>query len=299
MSATSILERKQVIAGRILLLPGLAIIGITTVIPLAASFVLSLTEYDLINSPRFAGFKNYQKLFSDPEFLKSITNTFYFAIGQVVIGVVVALLIAALFARRERGDGIARTIVYLPQAMSYVVVALVWSFLLDPVTGPLNAISSALRGPSWNFLTEPSLAMPTIIGVSLWRNLGYFSVILLAGLQAVPVELIEASQIDGAKRIGRWRYVILPQMKNPLLFVVITWLMGGMQMFTQSYVMTQGGPLGRTRTIVYHMYDAAFFGLDVGTACAVAALMFMFVVVVALPIRLVPMLRKGLNRGSA
>ncbi|MGJ6980697.1 carbohydrate ABC transporter permease [Aestuariimicrobium soli] len=285
------LERSQRRAGRLLLAPGMLLLLITTVIPLVMAAVLSFTKYDLLSAPTFVGFDNYRALFGDPDFVKSIGNTFYFAVGQVVLGLVVAFMVAMLFNRPLVGGAVMRTVIYLPQAMSYVVVALLWSFLYDPYLGPINAALRGMGIDTVNFLTQPGLAMPSIMLMSMWRNLGYFMIILLAGLKAVPEELIEASHVDGASWWYRLKDVIIPQMRNPLFFVAVTWFMGGLQMFTQSYVMTQGGPLQQTRTVVFHMYEAAFLSLNIGQASAVGVLMFLFVVVVALPLRIAQELR--------
>jgi multiple sugar transport system permease protein len=215
----------------------------------------------------------------------------------VVVGLVVAFMVAMLFNRPMPGSSFMRTTIYVPQAMSFVIVALVWSFLYDPIHGPINAALRGLGFDTIHFLTSTELAMPAIIALSLWRNLGYFMIILLAGMQAIPEELIEASHLDGAGAFQRIVHVIIPQMKNTLFFVGVTWFMGGLQMFTQSYVMTQGGPVQSTRTIVYHMYESAFLSLNIGEASAVAVLMFLFVAVIAVPVRVWSELRSNKAKG--
>ncbi|WP_226996686.1 carbohydrate ABC transporter permease [Tessaracoccus aquimaris] len=286
------LERGQRRAGGWLLSPALVALAVTTLVPLAFAAILSFTRYDLLSDPEFAGLDNYIALFTDPRFAQAIGNTLYFAVGQVVIGVVVALLVAMLFNRRLYGGTAMRTLVYLPQAMSYVTVALLWSFLYDPYVGPINQLLRSLGIGQVNFLTDPNLAMPSIMALSLWRNLGYFMIILLAGLKAIPPELPEAAQVDGANWFQRLVYVTVPQLASPLLFVAVTWLMGGLQMFTQSYVMTQGGPVNSTRTIVYDMYESAFLRLDIGKASAIAVLMFLAVLLLAILPRIVAAMRE-------
>ena len=175
--------------------------------------------------------------------------------------------------------------------MSYVTVALLWSFLYDPYVGPINHVVKLLGGETIHFLTDTSLAMPSIMAMSLWRNVGYYMIILLAGLKAIPPELPEAAQVDGANWFQRLWHVTIPQLASPLLFVAVTWLLGGLQMFTQAYVMTRGGPANATRSIVYDMYESAFSGLDLGRASAIAVLMFTVVMLIALPPRLIAGLR--------
>ncbi len=281
------LEQRQRVAGRWFLTPALVMLTLTIIVPLLFAAFLSFTKYDLLSSPTFVGFSNYAKLLTDPVFGKAVMNTLVFALGQVVIGLVVAFFIAMLFNNPLVGGNLMRTMVYVPQAMSYVTVALLWSFLYDPFVGPINAAAHALGLPTINFLTDVNLAMPSIMGMSLWRNLGYFMIILLAGLKAVPGELMEAAKIDSAGWWARLRHVILPSMKNTVFFVAVTWFMGGLQMFTQAYVMTQGGPVNATRTIVYDMYESAFTNLDIGRGSAIAVLLFLVVVLVALPAKLI------------
>lgn len=281
------LEQRQRVAGRWFLTPALVMLTMTIIIPLLFAAFLSFTKYDLLSSPSFVGFSNYAKLLTDPVFGQAVMNTLVFALGQVVIGLVVAFFIAMLFNNPLVGGNLMRTMVYVPQAMSYVTVALLWSFLYDPFVGPINAAAHALGFPTINFLTDVNLAMPSIMGMSLWRNLGYFMIILLAGLKAVPGELMEAAKIDSAGWWARLWHVILPSMKNTVFFVAVTWFMGGLQMFTQAYVMTQGGPVNSTRTIVYDMYESAFTNLDIGRGSAIAVLLFLVVVLVALPAKLI------------
>ena len=288
---TCLLDHQRRRAGRLLAAPALLVITAMTVVPLVMAFFLSFTRYDLLSPPRFVGFANYAEVLTDPLFGRVTVNTLVFAVGQVAVGVVVTFLVAMLFNQRLVANSLMRTTVYLPQAMSYVTVALLWSFLYDPFNGPLNAVIQYLGGPQVNFLTETSLAMPSIMAMSLWRNFGYFMIILLAGLKAIPPELLEAAQIDGAGALRRLIHITIPQMRNSLLFVTVTWFMGGLQMFTQAYVMTQGGPENATRSVVYEIYRSAFSDLNIGRACAISVLMFLFVAAFGLPLRVIEHLR--------
>lgn len=281
------LNRPEHRAAALLTLPAFVVIFVFFVVPLLLAVGISFTRYDLLSAPKWVGLANYASLFADPQFQTSMANTVYFAGGQVVIGVVVALFVAILFNKPMAGGAAMRTTIYLPQAMSYVTVSLLWSFLYDPGIGPINvALQHFHLGPV-NFLTSTDLAMPSIMAMSLWRNLGYFMTILLAGLKAVPTELIEAAHLDGAGWWSRLLYVLVPQMRSVLFFVIITWFMGGLQMFTQSYVMTQGGPVNATRTVVYEMYESAFLDLDFGKATAIGVVMLLVVLVVAVPTQVI------------
>lgn len=273
-------------AGLVLVSPALAMILIISIAPLVVAICLSFTHYDLFSAPRFAGLTNYRQLFKDSVFWQAAGNTLTFAVGQVGIGVVTAIAVASLFNQTLVGGSLMRTLIYLPQAASYVVVALLWTLLLDPTSGPINAAIHALGGGRVNFLSSISLAMPSIIVMSLWRNLGYFMIIILAALKAVPREQLEAASIDGAGAMARFFYVTLPEIRSAVVFVAITWFLGALQMFTQSYVMTGGGPINATKTLVYIMYDQAFSALNIGKASAVAVILFAAVVILSLALRL-------------
>ena len=285
------LQRSKARAGVSLASPGLLGIVLITLVPLALGVVFSFYEYDLIRPPTFVGMENYTSTLSDPVFWVTAGNTLYFAVTQVALGTVVALLVALLLSQAMPGNGVMRTIVYLPQAMSYVVVALIWNLLYDPLNGPINGLLEALSLGPVNFLTDSHLAMPSIIAMSIWRNLGYFMIILLAGIQSVSTEMLEAAQMDGAGAVQRFFHITIPQLSNTLLFVVVTWFLGGLQMFTQSYVMTDGGPVNATRTLVFQMYDAAFKAGSIGEATAISVMMFSAVVVVSVLLRAAQSLR--------
>lgn len=281
------LERRQRVAGEILLSPAALAIILTSVVPLVLAFYFSLTNYSLLNAPQWVGLANYQSILRDPVFWESLRNTLSFAGSQVGIGIVVVVLVAALFNGYLFGGPVMRTIVYLPQAASYVVVALVWNLLLDPAVGPIN---SALMAIDWGpiyFLSDPAWAMPSIVVMSMWRNLGYFMIIVLAALKSVPNDLLEAAKMDGANAVQRFWTISLPTIRGVVAFVAITWFLGALQMFTQSYVMTRGGPVNDTRTIVYLMYDEAFTNLSIGKACAMAVMLFLIVVALSLVLRFV------------
>lgn len=278
--------RSQRRAGAVLVSPAVLAVILISVLPLLLAFGFSFTDYNLLKPPHWVGVQNYVSIVGDPVFWESIRNTLAFAVSQVGIGMVVTVMVAALFNGALFGGSLMRTIVYLPQAASYVVVALVWTLMLDPTVGPINKMLTSNSGSPIYFLSDPVWAMPSIVVMSMWRNLGYFMIIVLAALKSVPAELLEAAKIDGAGPIRRFIWISLPTVKGVLSFVAITWFLGALQMFTQSYVMTGGGPVNATRTVVYLMYDDAFTNLDIGTACAMAVMLFLLVVAMSLVLRL-------------
>ncbi len=279
-------------AGAVLVSPAVVAILATAVVPLLLAFYFSFTNYTLLAPPKWVGLENYVTIVQDPVFWEAIRNTLSFAVSQVGIGLVVVVLVAALFNGHLFGGPLMRTIIYLPQAASYVVVALIWNLLLDPAVGPINALLDKIHiGPVY-FLSDQVWAMPSIVVMSMWRNLGYFMIIVLAALKSVPSELLEAAKIDGANAVQRFVLISLPTIKGVISFVAITWFLGALNMFTQSYVMTNGGPINATRTIVYLMYDEAFTNLDIGKACAMAIMLFLLVVSASLALRVL-LQRKG------
>ncbi|WP_433019014.1 carbohydrate ABC transporter permease [Kribbella sp. CA-294648] len=257
-----------------------------TILPLLVAVGLSFSKYDMLTNPTSVGWDNYTSLFSDPTFWTAIKNTLYFSLGQVPIGTITALAVAVLLNQRFSGVNGVRVAVYLPQAASFVVVSLVWTFMYDPQVGPLNQVIRGLGGDTVYWLTDSSLAMPSLIAMSIWRNLGYFMVIFLSALQSVPSSLLEAAAVDGANTWQRFRHVTLPALRPATTFVVITWFLGALQMFTQSYVMTGGGPVDATQTVVFRIYQEAFLNLNLGKASAIAVLLFIAVLVVAVPMRM-------------
>lgn len=281
------LLRRQRIAGEILLSPAAVAIIATSVVPLLLAFFFSFTQFSLLTAPQWVGLKNYASILQDPVFWEALGNTLTFALSQVGIGIVVVVLVAALFNGYLTGGPLMRTVIYLPQAASYVVVALVWNLLLDPAVGPINAMLTRIGWDPVYFLSDPVWALPSIVVMSMWRNLGYFMIIVLAALKSVPSDLLEAAKMDGANAIQRFWTISLPTIRGVVAFVAITWFLGALQMFTQSYVMTRGGPVNATRTIVYLMYDEAFTNLDIGKACAMAIMLFLLVVVLSMVLRFV------------
>ena len=279
------MDKPQRRAGLLLLSPAVLAIILISVLPLLLAFYFSFTDYNMFNPPRWVGLRNYTSILGDPVFWEAIKNTLSFALSQVIIGLVVVIMVAALFNGQLFGGSLMRTLIYLPHAASFVVVALIWTLLLDPTVGPINQwIQGSGVSPVY-FLSDPAWAMVSLVVVSLWRNLGYFMIIVLAALKSVPAELLEAAEIDGAGAFRRFVSISLPTIKGVVSFVGITWFLGALQMFTQSYVMTTGGPINATRTIVYLMYDDAFTNLDIGLASAMAIMLFVLVVIASLLLR--------------
>jgi ABC-type sugar transport system permease subunit len=255
--------------------------------PIAASFALSFTSFGLrdLQNPvgaTFVGIDNYVTLFSDPKFFTSLFNTVYFVVLGVPLTLVFGLLIAnALNRGITRFKTAYRVGYYIPVITSIVAIAVVWRFLLNPDVGLINMALSSLgiKGPAW--LADPALAMPSIIAMAVWRNLGFAMIVFLAGLQAIPAVLYEAASIDGAGRWEAFRSVTLPMLRPTILFMTVITTIGYLQLFEEPFVMTGGGPLDKTLSVTMYMYQQGFTFFHQGYASAVAYVLFVIVAIVA------------------
>ena len=267
--------------------PFVILFGIFLAFPILASFLLSFTSFglkDLANpvGSTVVGLKNYVDLFSDPVFWTALFNTFYFVIVGVPLTLVFGLLIATALNRGvTRFRTAFRVGYYLPVITSIVAIAVVWRFLLDPDVGLINMALGGLgiNGPAW--LADPVLAMPSIIAMAVWRNLGFAMIVFLAGLQAVPAMLYEAAAIDGAGRWQGFRYVTLPMLRPTILFMTVITTIGYLQLFEEPFVMTAGGPLNKTLSITMYMYQQGFTFFHQGFASSIAYVLFVIVAFVA------------------
>jgi multiple sugar transport system permease protein len=255
--------------------------------PIVASAVLSFTDFGLrdLRNPLgtdFVGLANYQALLDDPKFHKAMINTAYF----VIVGVPLTLFLGlAIALPLDRGIKKFRTLFrvgyYLPVVTSIVAIAVVWRFLLNPDQGLINLLlaQAGINGPSW--LADPMLAMPSIIVMAAWRNLGLAMIVFLAGLQTIPAQLYEAAAIDGAGRWQAFRNVTLPLLRPTILFLVVITTIGYLQLFEEPFVMTEGGPLDQTLSISMYMYQQGFEFFNQGYAAAIAWILFILVAIVA------------------
>ena len=272
-------KSSQRVAGYLFVAPALVLLALASGLPIIGIFLYSLTKYDVIQRPVLVGLRNFATLLQDTTFLSSLGNTFYFAVFTVIFGSITALLIALLLNRNLAGRTFFRTVVYLPQAMSYVAAALIWMWIYDPLYGLLNDLLRHLGLVPVDWLTNPSTAMPSIIILSVWRTSGYYMVIFLAGLQGIPRQIYEAAEIDGARGARAFFSITLPLLMPTVFLVVVMWSIGAMQMFTQAYVMTGGGPAGATSTVVYQVYLSAFQYLKLGYASAESVVLFLAIMI--------------------
>jgi len=236
------------------------------------------------NDITFIGFENYHKLITDSDFWISLKNTFYFTIVVVPVQCALALILAMLVSKKFKGVAIFRTMYFSPQLTSMVVIAVLWTVLYNsnPNTGLINALLVNLGLEPINFLTNERTAMNSIIFMSAWQGAGYQMMIFLAGLQGIPRDQYEAASVDGATPWQQFWFITIPNLKGTIKYVIMITMIQAMKLFTQPYVMTQGGPRNSTKTMVYYIYTQGFQKGNFGYACAVAAVFFVIVVAMSL-----------------
>lgn len=266
----------------IFLMPNFIVFLMFLLIPLAASFFFSFTEWDLMTPMQWVGFANYIELFKDETFLKSLWNTIYFTLGTVPTGVIISLFLAIALNQRIKGIKIFRAAYFLPVIASFVAAALVWSWIYNPEFGLLNYFLSiiGIKGPSW--LNSLNWAMPSIILTTIWKGLGFNMLLFLAGLQGIPESYYEAADIDGAKWFSKFLHITVPLLSHTTLFVVIISIINSFQGFDLVYMMTYGGPARSTSVLVFYLYQNAFRYFRMGYASAIAYVLFFLILFFAL-----------------
>lgn len=272
----TVLERQQARTAGFFLAPALALIAVFFVLPVVSGLLLSLTDFDVyaIGAPgtaRFVGLRNYARALGNPEFWKAVRNTFHFVLVGGPLSVLVSLSAALLVnARLARWKGFFRTVYFTPVVTTLVAVAIAWRYLYHPRYGLLNHVLGWVGVAPIDWLGDPHWAMNAIIFMAVWKGFGYNMLIFVAGLQSIPQELYEAAAIDGAGARRSFLHVTLPGLAPTFLFVGVTTMIGYFQLFAEPYVMTQGGPLGSTRSVVLLMYEEGFRWWRMGMASAIA-----------------------------
>jgi multiple sugar transport system permease protein len=272
-------------AGWFFVAPALALTGIFFFIPVAGSLLLSLTDFDIYaiadrGNAQFVGLRNYVELFNNSVFWTAVRNTFYFALVGGPLTVAVSLAAALLInARVVRYKAFFRTIYFIPFVTTLVAVAIVWRYLYHPQYGMLNYALGWIGIEPVDWLGDPRTAMPAIILLAIWKNFAYNMLIFVAGMQTIPSELYEAAELDGAGALRQFRHVTLPMLAPTFLFVGVITMIGYFQLFAEPYVMTAGGPLRSTTSLVLLMYEEGFRWWRMGAAAAVAFILFAIILV--------------------
>lgn len=274
------------IAGWLFVAPALSAIAAFFAVPVVAALALSFTDFDIyaladLNNLRFVGLDNYLQLLKTPLFWIALGNTLFFVALGVPASIALALGSALLLdSQLARFKAAFRTALFAPVVTTLVAVAVIWTYLLHTRYGLINYGLSLLGLPRVNWLGDPSWAMPALALFSVWKNFGYNMVIFLAALQSIPADLYEAARIDGASGVQQFRFVTLPSLAPTLLLVSILSVAGYVQLFAEPYVMTQGGPMQSTVSVLYFMYEEGFKYWNLGAASAVAFMLFFLMFVI-------------------
>jgi len=268
--------------------PALIVLTMFFFLPVLSALAMSLTDFDLyalanFDNLRFVGFANYGRLLTEPLFWKALGNTVYFVVLGVPLSIAVSLGAAMLVnSKLARFRGFFRTVYFAPVVTTMVAVAVVWRYIFHTRYGFLNYGLNLVGLPSVDWLGQPATAMPSIVILAIWKNFGYNMIILLAALQSIPDDLYEAARIDGAGSWQLFRHVTLPGIAPVLTLVTILTMVGYFQLFAEPYVMTEGGPLQSTLSVLYFMYEEGFKWWSLGRVSAVAFLLFVLMFAITL-----------------
>ncbi|BBD56898.1 MULTISPECIES: carbohydrate ABC transporter permease [Planktothrix] len=270
------LKFKPVFTPYLFLFPALLMLTLTVFWPALQAFYLSLFSYDLLTPPEWVGLKNFQRLWTDEVFWETLKNTFLYLIVVVPILVFVPLTLAILVNQKLRGMNGFRTAYYVPVVISMVVAGIAWKWLYAE-NGFFNQLLNAIAIPPIPWLTSPNIALFSVMAVTIWKGLGYYMVIYLAGLQGIPLELYEAASIDGSDGFKKHWDITLPLMKPYMVLVGVISAISSTKVFEEVFIMTQGGPRNSSKTIVYYLYERGFQQLEFGYACTIGLILFLIV----------------------
>lgn len=277
-------KRKKALVAYSFILPNFLGFLILTFVPIVFSVALSFCQWDSSNPIQFVGLENFVYMFTkDSSFTISLLNTLYYTVVTVPITLILSLLLAILMNCKIKGRVIFRSILFFPYVASLVAIAAVWMALFNPTMGPVNEILRAIgiaNPPKWAAST--TWAMPTIIGLTVWKGIGYYMVVYLAALQGVPGELYEAAKIDGANSVKRFFNVTWPTVTPTTFFVLMMLIVSTFKSYDIMFITTQGGPGEATKVLAYHIYNSAFVSYRYGYASALSVILLTIVIIVTL-----------------
>lgn len=265
--------------------PSLAVILVFFFLPVITAFIMSFTDFDIyalgnLYYLRFVGLGNYLKLLNDPLFWTALKNTFYFVMVGGPLSVAVSLGTAVLLnSKLIKLKSLFRLVYFLPVVTTLVAVSIVWRYIYHPRFGLLNYVLGFVGIGPIDWLGDPNLAMPAIILLAVWKNFGYNMIIFIAGLQNIPEELYEAASIEGASAWQQFKNITVPMLAPTTLFISVITMIGYFQLFAEPYVMTQGGPLNSTLSIVLYMYQEGFRWWNIGYSVAIAFALFLIILI--------------------
>lgn len=264
----------------LMLAPGYLIYSIFILVPVFIGLYYSFTNYAFYGKADFVGIANYLRLFNDEIFIKSIGNTAIYTVFTVIPQMVLGVFFANALNKSFRTKALWRGLIYLPNITSMVAVSMIWLWIYNPTGGFLNILLRSIGQTGIDWLYDPATAMPSLIVVGVWKVVGYNMVIYLAGLQAVPQSLYEVAQIDGAGPVRQFFRITLPMLRTTTFFLLVMNTIQSFQVFEQVSIMTNGGPLNSTTTIVHQIYTRAFLDFKMGYASSMAIVLLLFIAIV-------------------
>jgi fructooligosaccharide transport system permease protein len=278
------LKTRESIAGYGFVLPALLLLIVFGFIPLILAGYISLFDFPLVNpaNREYIGLENYVRSFQDENLRTAFFNTVYYAVLQIPLITSIGLLLALLIQKPIKGLFIFRTGFYLPVVISMVVASVLWRVMLDSQNGLINGILSTLHLPRQPFLTSPKMALPTLAFMLTWKWAGFSMLIFLAGLNNIPTELYESAQIDGANPFQRFRFITLPLLKRPALYIIVVNTINAFKLFTPVWVITRGGPQNSTLVMIYYIFRQAFQYRRLGYGAAISVLFMGFLMLLAI-----------------
>jgi multiple sugar transport system permease protein len=278
----NVLSDNESLLGYLFILPSLIGFIAFFAVPAFRSLLISFYEWNLLSDAQFVGFQNYNDIFADERFWRSLQITLWYVIWNIPLQTALAIFIAIMLDRLQNWSWL-RGLFIIPWLLPNVVVGLLFLWMLDPSLGIVNVILQALGLPTSAFLGATETAIPSIAGINIWRHMGYNAILVFAGLKLIPKTLYEAADIDGASGWTQFWSITLPLLRPVLAFVVITSVIGSFQIFDTIAITTQGGPAGATRTILYYIYDEVFARrISMGTATAASVVLFLILVTVTI-----------------
>lgn len=282
MKKKSKYNRKETLAACVFVLPAMIPLLLFWIGPVFYSAGLSFADWDMISEEiNFIGVNNYKSLLGDPEFYRTLKNTLFFSIGNIIPTILIGVLIALALCMVKRG-GFFKTIIFSPYITPMVAVSIVWSWIFEPRVGILNYVLSLLGLPGLQWIQSSDTAMLSVVIVTVWKQIGWAMIFYVEAIKKVPQSIMEAASIDGAGGFVKFTKIIWPTISPTTFFLVMITTINSIQAYDQIQVLTQGGPAGATRTLLYYFYMEAFEAFNTGKASAVAVIIILITVVLSI-----------------
>lgn len=278
---TNSLQKKDWLSGYLFILPNFVGFFVFLAVPVIIGFIISFSDYNGFRQFNFIGLQNYIKLFKDSFFITAFKNTIYYAVLSVPLTIMASLLLALALNRPLKGDTFFRTVYFFPSITSMIAIGIVWAIIFNPSKGPVNMFLASLgfkNLPRW--LSSSKTALSTIVLIVIWKSAGYYMIMFLAGLKAIPDSLYEAAEIDGANSWQVFKNVTWPMLSPTTFMVTILCTISSFQVFDIINITTAGGPGQSTKVIVYRIYEEGFKNLKFGYASAMAYVLFLIILVI-------------------